>query len=58
MATSTIQLTDALKSIFRETAQQLKGSERRQFMAKVVKSLGLGGSPFKVKLKKAESLVK
>ncbi len=43
MATSTIQLTDALKSIFRETAQQLKGSERRQFMAKVVKSLGLGG---------------
>ena len=43
MTTSTIQLTDALKSIFRETAQQLRGSERRQFMAKVVKGLGVGG---------------
>ena len=39
MTTSTIQLTDALKSIFRETAQQLRGSERRQFMAKVVKEI-------------------
>ncbi len=43
MATSTIKLTNELKSIFRETAQKLKGSERRQFMAKVVKGLGLGG---------------
>jgi hypothetical protein len=43
MATGRIQLTDDLKSIFRETAQQLKGSERRQFMAKVVKGLGVGG---------------
>ena len=34
MATSTIQLTDELKSILRETSQKLKGSERRQFMAK------------------------
>ena len=43
MATSTITLTNELKSIFRETAQKLKGSERRQFMAKVVKGLGIGG---------------
>ena len=43
MTTSTIKLTNELKSIFRETAQKLKGSERRQFMAKVVKGLGLGG---------------
>ncbi len=43
MATSKIQLIDDLKSIFRETAKQLKGSERRIFMAKVVKSLGVGG---------------
>jgi len=27
----------------KETAQQLKGSERRQFIAKVVKELGVGG---------------
>lgn len=38
-----LQLNDFLKSLFRETAQQLKGSERRQFMAKVVKELGVGG---------------
>lgn len=37
------QLNDSLKSLFIETAQQLKGSERRQFMAKVVRGLGLGG---------------
>lgn len=43
MATSRIQLTDDLKSIFKETAQQLKGSERRIFMARVVKGLGVGG---------------
>ena len=43
MATNTIKLTDELKSILKETAQKLKGSERRQFMAKVVKGLGLGG---------------
>ena len=43
MATSTIKLTNELKSIFRETAQKLKGSERRQLMAKVVKGLGVGG---------------
>ncbi|NBD15205.1 MAG: hypothetical protein GVY04_03385 [Cyanobacteria bacterium] len=27
----------------KETAQQLKGSERRQLMAKIVKELGVGG---------------
>ena len=43
MATSTITLTNELKAIFRETAQKLKGSERRQFMAKVVRGLGVGG---------------
>lgn len=43
MTTSSIELTNELKSIFRETAQKLKGSERRQFMAKVVRVLGVGG---------------
>lgn len=38
-----IELTDSLKSLFQKTAQQLKGSERRQFRAKVVKELGVGG---------------
>ena len=36
-------LTDSLKTLFIETAQQLKGTERRQFMAKVVRELGIGG---------------
>ncbi len=43
MVTSRIKLTNELKAIFKETAQKLKGSERRQFMAKVVKGLGVGG---------------
>lgn len=44
MTTSTsLELTDALKCLFRETAKQLKGTERRQFMAKVVRDLGAGG---------------
>ena len=38
-----MELTDTLKNIFIETAQTLKGSERRRFMAQVVKSLGKGG---------------
>lgn len=38
-----IQLTDGLKSLYVKTAQKLKGSDRRQFMAEVVKGLGLGG---------------
>ena len=40
---SPIQLTDSLKSLYIKTSQKLKGSERRQFMAEVVKSLGRGG---------------
>lgn len=40
---SFIQLTDSLKTLYIKTAQKLKGSDRRQFMAEVVKSLGIGG---------------
>ena len=36
-------LTDSLKTLCRETAQSLKGSARRLFMARTVKELGLGG---------------
>ena len=39
-----MELTDALKSVFIETAKTLKGSTRRIFMARVVKALGYGGS--------------
>jgi hypothetical protein len=38
-----IQLTDSLKSLYIKTAEKLKGSDRRQFMAEVVKGLGVGG---------------
>src|SRR5712691_10855044 len=38
-----MELTDALKALFVETAQSLKGSARRLFMARTVKELGLGG---------------
>jgi hypothetical protein len=38
-----IQLTDDLKSLYIKTAQKLKGSDRRQFMAEVVKGFGIGG---------------
>ncbi len=40
---SLIQLTDSVKSLYIKTAQKLKGSDRRQFMAQVVKNLGFGG---------------
>jgi Rhodopirellula transposase DDE domain len=40
---SLIQLTDSLKSLYINTAKKLKGSDRRQFMAEVVKGLGRGG---------------
>ncbi|MEY2859346.1 MAG: hypothetical protein RLZZ74_3659 [Cyanobacteriota bacterium] len=40
---SCLQLTDHLKALYVKTAQKLKGSDRRQFMAGVVKGLGLGG---------------
>jgi hypothetical protein len=36
-------LTDELKALFRDTANRLKGHERRLFMAQVVKLLGKGG---------------
>jgi transposase len=40
---SIIQLTENLKSLYIKTAKKLKGSDRRQFMAEVVKGLGIGG---------------
>lgn len=42
-STPLIQRSDALKSLYIKTAQKLKGSDRRQFMAEVVKGLGIGG---------------
>ncbi|BAZ90818.1 transposase [Raphidiopsis curvata NIES-932] len=39
---SIIQLTEELKSLYIKTAKKLKGTARRQFMAEVVKSLGIG----------------
>jgi len=41
--TDPIQLSDNLKSLYIKTAQKLKGSDRRQFMAEVVRGLGIGG---------------
>ncbi|MHC5610015.1 MAG: ISAzo13-like element transposase-related protein [Nostoc sp.] len=38
-----MQLTEHLKSLYIKTAKKLKGSDRRQFMAEVVKGLGIGG---------------
>lgn len=38
-----MELTDSLKSMFRQTANSLKGSHRRVFMARTVKELGSGG---------------
>jgi len=38
-----MELTETLKGIFKETAKMLKGSERRLFMARIVKALGQGG---------------
>lgn len=38
-----IELTDQLKLLYIRTAQKLKGTERRQFMAEVVQNLGIGG---------------
>ena len=36
-------LTKTVKGIFIETAKMLKGSDRRVFMAQVVKAIGKGG---------------
>jgi DNA-binding protein Fis len=38
-----MELNDELTTLFIETAGTLKGSERRVFMARVVKLLGEGG---------------
>jgi hypothetical protein len=38
-----VELTESLKSLLKETAQTLKGHERRRFMAKTVEELGSGG---------------
>jgi len=38
-----LQLTESLKLLFIETANNLKGHERRRFMALTVKELGKGG---------------
>jgi DDE family transposase len=38
-----MDLTDTLKTLFIETANSLKGSERRRFMARTVQELGPGG---------------
>ena len=41
-----IELVDELKKTFIETAKQLKGSARRMFMARIVKSQGRGGQRY------------
>lgn len=38
-----IEISEAQKRLYQDTAQALKGHERRVFMARVVKSLGRGG---------------
>lgn len=39
-----MELTDELKGLLIETAKQLKGGDRRLFMARTVKALGPGGA--------------
>lgn len=41
-----IELTDEVKGIYVETAKQLQSSERRLFMARIVKVLGEGGQRY------------
>lgn len=43
MPPPTIALTEVLKTLYKNTAKKLKGSDRRQFMAEVVQGLGAGG---------------
>lgn len=38
-----LELTDSLKTLRQETAERLKGDERRRFMAQTVEELGRGG---------------
>ncbi len=46
LSISTIQMTDDLKALYIKTAKVLRGSDKRQFMAGVVKGLGVGGQTF------------
>lgn len=41
-----IELSDSLKSTYRDAANVLKGSARRKFMAGIVASLGRGGQNY------------
>ncbi len=43
MAETALNLTDKLKVLWKDIAQRLKGTERRQFIAQVVQALGPGG---------------
>ncbi len=43
---SVLHLTESLKSLYIKTAKKLKGTDRRQFMASIVKELGIGGQTF------------
>jgi hypothetical protein len=45
-----IELTAGLQKTYRETAKQLKGSERRKFMARIVNELGGGGLTYSAKV--------
>nr|WP_223807658.1 hypothetical protein [Pseudanabaena sp. UWO311] len=38
-----LELPEHIKDLYIKTAKKLKGTDRRQFMAEVVKSLGVGG---------------
>ena len=38
-----LELTEGIKALLKETAERLKGHERRRFMAKTVAELGVGG---------------
>lgn len=40
------EVSEALKQTYIATAKALKGSERRQFMARIVRSLGYGGQSY------------
>ena len=53
---SIIELTENLKSLYIKTAKKLKGSDRRQFMAEVVKGLGIGGQTLPGFLTKKEKI--
>jgi hypothetical protein len=38
-----LQLTDSLKKLLKETAEQLKGAPKRKFIAQTVAAFGHGG---------------